>query len=283
MPIRRTQTSTEHRHWMERAVEMAGLSETEAGKDEASPKVGAVAIGPDGELLAEAHRGQFNPGEHAEYGVIKQLQPGDLTGATLFTTLEPCTERGAPKVPCASRLIKEDVAVVYIGTLDPDPRVQELGWKALRDAGVELRDFDSDLRQQLRGINRPFIERFQVATGPRGTKSFDYMQNDGKLRIEHNDIIFETEWSMAGHGSIHAYGPLGSIALARNAAAFDEIDDPGLYEFEGHAKTARIGQILIFKGIAGYALVRVEEVLAGPERSDPFTRATVTYELRIDD
>jgi GTPase len=109
------------------------------------------------------------------------------------------------------------------------------------------------------------------------------MQIAGAMSIETDGVSFPTRWSMAGHGSIHAYGLEGAVALAKTAREFDEIDDPGIFEFVGHSKHAREGQIIIFRNSSGYALVRIEAVLAGPDRGDPYTEATVSYELRLRD
>lgn len=267
---------------MERTVELAEQCETEPGRDQPSPQVGALAISPDGELLAEAYRGELNDGDHAEYCMISKLSnPEALHGSVVFTTLEPCTERNHPKVPCATRLIEAGVAVVYVGMLDPDARIRERGWSALRDSGIEVRDFTEDLRQKVQDLNRPFVERFQVAVGPTGSIKFDYTQNAGRMQIAHGEASFETKWSMAGHGSIYAYGTPGTVALSSTATEFSDIDDPGLFEFAGHSKHAREGQIVIFKNSTGYALVRVESVLAGPERGDPRVESEVSYELRL--
>lgn len=122
-----------------------------------------------------------------------------------------------------------------------------------------------------------------MASGPRGSIKFDYSQNAGQMRIEHEGVSFLTEWSMAGHGSIHAYGKPGTLAMSVTASRFTDIDDPGLFEFAGHSKHAREGQILIFRNDSGFALVRVESVLAGPERGDPRIEAEVSYELRLND
>lgn len=270
---------------MRRAVELAGMCVTEPGRSEPSPLVGAVAIDDSGTFLVEAHRGARNPGDHAEYCVVEALRerPGALAGATVFTTLEPCTRRKPPKIPCAQRLIDEGVARVYIGMLDPDPAIRELGWKALRGAGIECRDFSAECRTELLSMNTPFIERFQVVTGPTGRIRFDYMQNGGAMRIQNGGAVFDTRWSMAGKGSIHAYGAVGSVAISREAVAFEDIDDPGVFEFKGHSKHVREGQLVIFKGPRGYAVVRIESVLAGPNRGDTHTEAVVSYELRLHD
>ncbi|MEA2686587.1 MAG: diaminohydroxyphosphoribosylaminopyrimidine deaminase, partial [Actinomycetota bacterium] len=133
MPVRRTSPAPQDLEWMARAVELARLCETEPGKAKPSPRVGAVAVTANGEFLAEAHRGALNPGDHAEYCMIAQLgeRVGALAGATVYTTLEPCTQRNPPNVPCVELLIAEGVAIVYIGMLDPDARIRELGWRAL--------------------------------------------------------------------------------------------------------------------------------------------------------
>jgi hypothetical protein len=136
---------------------------------------------------------------------------------------------------------------------------------------------------RLLALNIEFVDRFRVARWPTGRIKFDYMQNAGELRIEVDGHVFVTKWSMAGSGSIHAYGAPGSIALAKTAREFAEIDDPGAFEFVGHSKHAHTGQVVIFKDSAGYALVKVEHVLAGPERGDPYTEATISYELRVRD
>jgi len=269
---------------MERAVGLAAQCKTEPGRPLPSPKVGALALTRDGELLAEAYRGELNPGDHAEFCLISKVDDAELLrGATVVTTLEPCTERNHPKVPCATRLIDAGVSIVYVGMLDPDARIREQGWSALRSAGVDVRDFPEDLRKQIQELNLAFMERFRVAVGPRGSIKFDYTQNAGRMRIEHEGNFFETRWTMAGHGSIHAYGDEGTVAMSTTASEFTDIDDPGLFEFAGHSKRVREGQIVIFRSHAGYALVRVESVLAGPDRGDPHFEAEVSYEFRLKD
>jgi diaminohydroxyphosphoribosylaminopyrimidine deaminase/5-amino-6-(5-phosphoribosylamino)uracil reductase len=166
---------------MERAVELAGQSVPELDRDPSKPpppQVGAVIV-RDGELLGEGHRGQHGDGDHAEYGVIREITEagGSIKGATLYTTLEPCSRRPT-KTPCAQHLVAGEIGEVFIGVYDPNPEVYSQGWRLLRDAGVKLRDFDADLRAKLLADNHAFLDSFRYGHGSTGDVSFDPLQND---------------------------------------------------------------------------------------------------------
>jgi pyrimidine deaminase RibD-like protein len=118
--------------------------------------VGAVVV-KDGKVLSVAHRGEIAEGNHAEFVALeRKLANVTLTGATVYTTLEPCTTRTHPKVPCAERLVERKVARVVLGMLDPDERIRGLGQMRLRTANIATQFFPTNLMSEVEELNREF-------------------------------------------------------------------------------------------------------------------------------
>ena len=102
--------------FMKLAVALARRSRSERDR-RTHPKVGVVVV-KKGRVLATAYRGERKAGEHGEYTALeRKLARRALVGATVYTTLEPCTTRNHPRVACAKRLIERKVARVVIGLL----------------------------------------------------------------------------------------------------------------------------------------------------------------------
>lgn len=120
------------------------------------PFVGVVVVRDD-QVVASASRGDRDPGDHAEFCVLEKKAKADvLAGCTVYCTLEPCTTRNHPKVPCAERLIERKVAKVVVGMLDPDQRITGKGILRLRRAGIAVELFPPELMAEIEELNRDF-------------------------------------------------------------------------------------------------------------------------------
>jgi pyrimidine deaminase RibD-like protein len=123
------------------------------------PLVGCVVV-KSGKVLATSHRGEIE-GNHAEYIALEtKLKDNSLSGCTVYTTLEPCTTRSHPKIPCADRLIERRVARVVVGMHDPNPDICGKGIRKLQAANIEVSLFPHALIQELEELNRNFTRAY---------------------------------------------------------------------------------------------------------------------------
>lgn len=120
--------------FMRRALAQARLA---MGRTAPNPSVGAVVV-RDGAVLGEG-RTQPVGGPHAEVEAIRRaLEAGhEIRGATLYVTLEPCCHWGRTP-PCTDAILREGLARVVVGVVDPYPPMQGKGLARLRAAGVEV-------------------------------------------------------------------------------------------------------------------------------------------------
>ena len=133
---------------MQLAIEEAELARGMTGDN---PWVGCVIVSPSGSLVGRGHT--LGPGEdHAEIAAARDAEARgqSVSGATLYSTLEPCSFHG--RTPACSRSIAaRGIARVVIGIRDPHPRVDGQGIAILRAAGVEVDEgvCESEIRRQL--------------------------------------------------------------------------------------------------------------------------------------
>lgn len=190
--------------FMQFAIREARRSRAE--DDAPHPYVGVVVV-RDGEVLASACRGDISPGDHAEYTALeKKLKLEKLAGSTVYTTLEPCTTRNHPKIPCADRLIQRRVNRVVIGSLDPDQRITGQGVLRLRHANIAVDLFPPELMRELEELNREFIRdretRIVTAVPPgvaeAGITAF-YSSRDSYARFRKDAATIDRYVSTAEH------------------------------------------------------------------------------------
>ena len=123
--------------WMRRAIDLAALCPPTTG----AYSVGAVIVGADGTELAAGYSRATGPHEHAEEAALAQLSQGDprLTEATIYSTLEPCSQRRSPRTPCTQRILEAGIPRVVIAWREPSLFVDNcVGYEQLVEAGVAV-------------------------------------------------------------------------------------------------------------------------------------------------
>ncbi|HCL36393.1 MAG TPA: bifunctional diaminohydroxyphosphoribosylaminopyrimidine deaminase/5-amino-6-(5-phosphoribosylamino)uracil reductase RibD, partial [Anaerostipes hadrus] len=107
---------------MRRAIELAKKG---CGYTNPNPLVGAVIV-KDQKVIGEGYHEKIG-GLHAERNALKNCIE-DPKGAEIYVTLEPCCHYGKTP-PCTEALIEAGIKKVYVGNLDPNPKVAGGGIK----------------------------------------------------------------------------------------------------------------------------------------------------------
>jgi len=149
-----TMDTREIEKFMRRALELASRGR---GRTSPNPMVGAVIV-RSGEIVAEGwHHAAGRP--HAEIEALEAAGV-DVTGATMFVNLEPCSHQGRTP-PCAPAVAASGISRVVIGMKDPNPLVSGRGIGVLEAAGVEV--VSGILEKECAKLNEAFIKH--ITTG----------------------------------------------------------------------------------------------------------------------
>ncbi|MGZ4269075.1 MAG: bifunctional diaminohydroxyphosphoribosylaminopyrimidine deaminase/5-amino-6-(5-phosphoribosylamino)uracil reductase RibD [Solirubrobacteraceae bacterium] len=171
-------TETDHAH-LARAIELAGRG---AGRVSPNPLVGAVVV-RDGAVLGEGwHEAYGEP--HAEVNAIRAAGDGDLRGATLYVSLEPCCHHGQ-QPPCTDAILAAGIRRVVVASDDPTEKASGRGLGILRDEGVEIDVAGGELAARARLANQPF--RKHARTGRPWVLFKSAMSLDGKVATKTGD------------------------------------------------------------------------------------------------
>jgi len=141
---------------MSRAIELARNG---IGAVKPNPVVGAV-IARDGEVLGEGWHVEYG-GAHAEVNAIEACGEADLSGATLYVSLEPCCHEGKTP-PCTDAILRAGIKRVVVGSDDPTEKASGRGLGILRDEGVEIVIADGELAASARLLNQAFRKHARV-------------------------------------------------------------------------------------------------------------------------
>ena len=129
--------------WMRAALELARQCPPSA----AAFSVGAVIVDAAGtELSRGFSREGGDPVAHAEESALAKLSPGEprLAGATVYSTLEPCSRRKSRPLTCTELIIAAGLRRVVIAWREPALFVADCqGVELLTQAGLDVTELPS--------------------------------------------------------------------------------------------------------------------------------------------
>jgi diaminohydroxyphosphoribosylaminopyrimidine deaminase / 5-amino-6-(5-phosphoribosylamino)uracil reductase len=190
---------------MRRALELA---ERGRGTTHPNPVVGAVVVTPGGTVVGEGWH-EHAGGPHAEL-VALRAAGGRAKGATLYTTLEPCSRFGRTP-PCVDAIVGAGIAKVVVGSDDPS---QE-GIERLRELGVEVELLDLwETRRQNEAwrtwttLERPFVTYKAAVTldGRVTIPGSRWISGEESRRLVH-ELRAQSDAVAVGMGTVRADDP----------------------------------------------------------------------------
>lgn len=213
-------TETDARHLL-RTIELAARGGSRVNPN---PRVGAVIV-KDGETLGEGyHHAVGEP--HAEVEAIRAAEGHDLSGATLYVSLEPCCHQGRTP-PCTEAIKQAGISRVVVASDDPSEHACGRGLGILRDEGLDVVVADGEIADRARLLNQPF--RKHARTGRPWVLFKSAMSLDGKVATRSGD----SKW-ISGDESrllVHQWRTAADAVVVGIGTAL--ADDPAL--------TARVG------------------------------------------
>lgn len=134
--------------YMRLAIDLAKKGRKRVKKN---PLVGAVIV-KNNKIIGQGFHEEYGK-EHAEENAINSSLES-VEGAEIYVTLEPCCHFGK-RPPCCKLLIEKKIEKVYIGCLDPNPKVAGKGVKILEKAGISTQV--GVLEEECRNLNTSFF------------------------------------------------------------------------------------------------------------------------------
>ena len=120
-----------HNYFLDLAFQLA---EKNLGKTKLNPSVGSIVV--KNGLVISSGVTSLKGRPHSEFNALNNLK--NTTGASLYTTLEPCTHYGKTP-PCVNIIIKKKIKNVYYAFEDPDSRTFKKAKKILSLKGIKTK------------------------------------------------------------------------------------------------------------------------------------------------
>lgn len=125
------------REWMSAAVGLARL----CPPSESAYSVGAVIVDANGQEISRGYSREGDPHVHAEESALAKLtaDAARLRGATIYSTLEPCSQRKSRPLTCTQLILASGIGRVVTAWREPSLFVHDCqGCELLEQAGVTV-------------------------------------------------------------------------------------------------------------------------------------------------
>jgi diaminohydroxyphosphoribosylaminopyrimidine deaminase / 5-amino-6-(5-phosphoribosylamino)uracil reductase len=127
--------TTNHNYYLDLAFKIA---ETNLGKTKLNPSVGVIIV--KNNTVISSGVTSYNGRPHAEYNALQSKKK--FKGATLYSTLEPCTHHGLTP-PCVNLIEKKKIKDVYYSFEDPDIRTFKKAKNILKKKKIKAKLINS--------------------------------------------------------------------------------------------------------------------------------------------
>lgn len=144
------------RRFLSEAIELS----RNAPPSQSAFSVGCVIAGADDRILATGYSRERGAQSHAEQVAIEKAleEHAILNGATLYTSLEPCSVRGSGLGTCTARILEAGIMRVVFAMREPAVFVEGHGAEVLALAGVEVVELEG-LAAAVAEINAHLVDR----------------------------------------------------------------------------------------------------------------------------
>jgi diaminohydroxyphosphoribosylaminopyrimidine deaminase/5-amino-6-(5-phosphoribosylamino)uracil reductase len=139
---------TPDRGWLLAAIELSRSCPVSTS----AYAVGAIVVDADGGELARGYSRETNPADHAEELALAKTAGVDLSRATMYTSLEPCTSRRSRARTCTDLILEAGIRRVVFALREPPTFADCHGAETLHRAGVEVVEL-TDLADRVRQVN----------------------------------------------------------------------------------------------------------------------------------
>lgn len=135
------------RRLMEEAFRLAAKCDS----SDAAFSVGAIIANFNRQILATGYSRELGEGWHAEEVAIHKAKENavDLANCILYSTLEPCGERGSRPVCCSQLIVSAGLPAIFYAVPEPDSFVEQPKGARIAGGGSGLRPQDKRFRGQV--------------------------------------------------------------------------------------------------------------------------------------